>query len=73
MQVVKRSGKREEVSFDKITARSETRFCQALGRVLEKHPGRRNGDVTGLALTFQKRLSQVIQTHWRLATRTEER
>lgn len=45
--------------------------CQALGRVLEKHPGRRNGDVTGLALTFQKRLSQVIQTHWRLATRTD--
>jgi 2-polyprenyl-6-methoxyphenol hydroxylase-like FAD-dependent oxidoreductase len=45
--------------------------CRALNNVLEKHPGRANGDVAGLAQTFQKRLSKMIESHWRLATQTD--
>lgn len=45
--------------------------CQTLANVLENHPGRTNGDVSGLALAFQKQLSKAIEKSWQLATRTD--
>jgi 2-polyprenyl-6-methoxyphenol hydroxylase-like FAD-dependent oxidoreductase len=45
--------------------------CQALANVLENHPGYVNGDVSGLARSFQKQLSKAIEKPWRFATRTD--
>lgn len=45
--------------------------CQTLADVLENHPGRVNGDVSGIALPFQKQLTKAIKKSWQLATQTD--